>query len=118
MAKINGYLKLFLTGFLCQSFMTGNPVFASEPIHHQLNIEFDPESLRIGVQDRISLKTLESDCEIYSFYLHREMQLDRKETSPAWTLSYENPVAGKPHLQKIVAKKIKEKPVRRNLFFS
>lgn len=118
MAKISGYLKLFLTGFLCQSFMTGNPVFASEPIHHQLNIEFDPESLRVGVQDRISLKTLESDCEIYSFYLHREMQLDRKETSPAWTLSNENPVAGKPHLQKIVAKKIKGKTCPKEFVFS
>tara|TARA_B100000686_G_scaffold149838_1_gene157138 strand:- start:587 stop:2734 length:2148 start_codon:yes stop_codon:yes gene_type:complete len=114
---MSGYLKLFLIEFLCQFFMAGNPVFASELVHHQLKIEFDPDSLRIGVQDRISLKTLESDCGIYSFYLHGGMQLDRKEISSVWTLSNEKLVAGKPNLQKIVAKKNKGRICPNELVF-
>ena len=107
MAKIDKYLKLFIPWLLCQFLISGNPVFASEPIHHQLKIEFEPDSLRIEVQDRISLKTIGSDCQIYSFYLHGGMQLERKEISPVWTLSTQNTVVGKPYLLKIIAKKNK-----------
>ena len=118
MAKIDKYLKLFLTWLLCQFLITGNPVFASKPVHHQLKVEFDPESLRIGIQDRISLKTIGSDCKIYSFYLHGGMQLERKEISPVWTLSAQNPVVGKPPLLKIIAEKNKGESCPDELVFS
>lgn len=118
MAKIGGNLKLFLPWVLCWLFVTANPVFASGPVHHQLKIVFEPDSLRIEVQDRVSLKTIASDCENYSFYLHGDMQLDRKEISPGWTLSNENPVVGKPPLQKIVAENNKRESCPDELVFS
>ncbi len=118
MAKIGGNLKLFLPWVLCWLFVTANPIFASGPVHHQLKIVFEPDSLRIEVQDRISLKTIGSDCEIYSFYLHGGMQVERKEISPVWTLSSQSPVVGKSHLQKIVAEKNKGENCPDELVFS
>ncbi len=115
---MNGLLKFVSFCVLCQMLLVSNFAFASKPIHHQLKIEFEPSSSRLKVQDRISIKTVGSNCEFYSFFLHVGMKLNLKEISPGWTLSKENPVAGKPHLQKIVVKKAKGEGCREELVFS
>lgn len=103
--RVSGLLKFVLCFVFCLLLLIGGSAFASEPFHHNLKIEFEPSSSNVKVQDQISIKTIGSNCDIYSFYLHIGMKLDRKEISPGWTLLNEKSVAGKPHLQKIIAQK-------------
>ena len=83
----------------------GSSAYALEPIHHELKIAFQPLTSMIRVQDKISIKTTDTNCDSYSFYLHAGMKVEEKETSIGWMFSVESLVSGSPYLQKILIQK-------------
>lgn len=84
----------------------GPSVHASEPVYHQLKINFEPSTSMIQVRDKIFLKTANAHCGSRSFYLRAGMSVEEKEISKNWMLSIETPTAENSYLQKLVLRKI------------
>ncbi|MBC8283248.1 MAG: hypothetical protein H8E32_05485 [Nitrospinae bacterium] len=98
--------------------MIGPSAHASEPVHHQLKIDYEPSTAMMRVQDEVTIKTTDTPCDSYSFYLDAGMKLKGKEVSNGWIISMESQVVEKPQLQKIVIQKKTEENCSGELSFT
>jgi len=102
--NLSNFDKFFIAlGFILIVIRTS--AYASEPIHHELKIAFEPLTSRIQVQDKFYIETTDVNCASYSFHLHAGMQVEEKVTSSGLLLSIESPVSGNPRLQKLLIRK-------------
>ncbi len=60
--------------------------FSSEPIHHGLQIDFEPVTRVAKIKDRVQLKTSLSNCGPFVFYLHSSLKLTSYQLAPGWQL--------------------------------
>jgi len=102
--KPSRFYKVFILLCFLLIFI-GSSAYALEPIHHELKIAFQPLTSMIRVQDKISIKTTDTNCDSYSFYLHAGMKVEEEETSIGWMFSVESLVSGSSYLQKILIQK-------------
>ena len=99
--KLSNFDKFFIAlGFIL--IVIRASAYASEPIHHELKIAFEPLTSMIQVQDKFYIETTDVNCDFYNFYLHAAMKVEEKETLSDWIFSIESPVPGNPYLQKLL----------------